>query len=69
MKITSPAETANGRDAKRDVEYTRELGEGHELLAEEILAQLKKRGVYIGLCIAGAFAMMPGRFLFAHLFG
>ena len=27
------------------------------------------RGVYIGLCIAGAFAMMPGRFLFAHLVG
>lgn len=27
------------------------------------------RGVYIGLIIAGAFAMMPGRFLFTTIFG
>lgn len=49
--------------------YSIPMGIWHAWRGNIVAHQRSMRGVYIGLIVAGAFAMIPGRFLSAMLFG
>ena len=49
--------------------YSIPMGIWHAWRGNIVAHQRAMRGVYIGLIVAGAFAMMPGRFLAHLLFG